>query len=321
MRCSYCNEKIPKGMFNCPNCGEEAPFTSDESINETEGKVAVQDMDENDQEAPKSIWSSVSDDEIKNSNRKNGSNLFLALLSLIIAPVGIILTLINKKKNPRASKVYGLCTLISIVGIVSIASLLYMLGFFSFQDNKSRAKKAGTSNEQTEADEWKYNVLTVNEKEITLPCSYEKFAAVTGYKLSEKQEKQEINKSTVETYILKNEEGFTVQADIMNWTNSKGTLSEGHITKICLSDSMISKKNDKNDFVQFPGGITVGSSLTENKVIELLGKPTDTFIYEEKGYDYLTLTYCGSEELTNVNCYTICMVNGKVTELAIDAQE
>ena len=163
MKCSSCGNNLKEGVAFCPNCGTAVNNIQNEFDNKN-----------------------LSSDVNNNTQVQEGSPVGWGILSFFFPIVGLILFLVFKNDKPKASKVSGICALVStVLNIIIITISFALLGgvigsFINEASSSSNYKKDYNSiyNNDDYSTEEKTNEYKLGETfefddfEITLGTDY-----------------------------------------------------------------------------------------------------------------------------------------------------
>ncbi len=163
--------------------------------------------------------------------------------------------------------------------------------------------------------DWKSYQFVANGQTLTLPCTYEELKAATGYTYKSADEKSYLEDGYYTFLIMQDADGKSfLNVDILNQTGEDALYTELPITRI-TSDFY-----NNDDKIVFPGGLTVGQSMTVEEVKALFGEPTDIndYVSEITNKKTYILKYCENEKWTTDNYYEITIKDGVISGLELD---
>ena len=164
---------------------------------------------------------------------------------------------------------------------------------------------------------WNDYAFNINGKELRLPCSYEELKAATGYEMKSSHAKSFLEgESYINVNLYDKEENLMLYVDILNETKEDLQYTNCKVISVWQTDSQVEYGAKP---ITFPGGLKVGQEMTKEKLEELFGKPQDT--YEDKEdpeWAYEKYTYCEDPDWSTRNTYEFTIVNGIITEIALD---
>ncbi len=307
MLCNKCGKEVDQNSRFCPNCGGEIS-----NVNNV---------------------GNINNNSNEQINKEGKVNVGLAILSFIIPIAGLIIFLVKKDSDKKNAKACGICALVSFVLgiIISIITVVLTFNLFSDFGNKvteninnsnSVVEKDDTKQDDNKSDSnvsisnnWSDYEFTVNGKSIKLPCTYNELKEVTGFSMKSAQESSSLSNNYYTLVNMYKNDKLALSTEILNDTGSDIKYTDGKITRVSQSKYQVSTGADK---ITFPGDIKAGDEITEEKIKQLFGEPTDIYEYSNDGYDSVTYTYNEDTTWTTTNFYEIKIVNGVIDEITLD---
>lgn len=306
MICNRCGKKVDNNSKFCPNCGQEVTASNSNNVNNS---------------------------EISNGNMNNDSkkvNVGLVIVSFLIPLVGLILFIVKKDNDKKNAKACGISALIGfILGIV--LSILLTVFTFAIVDNAKdkTVDILNDSNTVTEEDvddndssnvssDWDDYEFVVNGKTLELPCTYDELKAATGFSMKTAQEDSSLSNNYYTIVNMYKDDKLALYIEILNDTGKDAKYTDSKITRVSQTEYQVSNGADK---LTFPGGLQAGEEMTEAKLEELFGKPTDKRDYSSDGYKSVTYIYNEDSSWTTTNYLEITIVNGVIDELTLDNRD
>lgn len=324
MFCKWCNTEVEVGALYCANCGrklnDDASNLEQNVFNQSEGM-----------------------NNISQSNVEK-VNVGLVILSFIIPLIGLILFLVKKKEKPRTAKACGICALVSFILNIIVVVLFFVLVFSAsgrliydlfelsdpvydndyyedyyddiedeiegvFDDNDGNIVSGSITND------WKKYQIGINSNTITLPTSYDKLSNLTGFTFKSANLKSYIEGGHYAFVNMYKNDKLALYTEVLNDTDSDLLYTDCKITRISQTKYQVSQGAL---VLVFPGGLKVGQSITEDKIIELFGTPDDIYEYSSEGYVSKEYKYLEDDLYVTTNNYIITVVNGVIDELQLD---
>lgn len=258
-----------------------------------------------------------------NVQTEDKTNVWLAILSWFIPLVGIILFFTMKNSSKKTSKACGIVALISIL----LSSAILVFGFFSFTNMINEALDNNVSEEYddyddndnsniTESNIWESYKVTINGKEIKLPCSYNEFVTATNFKIKTDMENHTLNNNYYDIINVYKDDKL---AGIINLYNKTGTDILYKNTNVSrISQSNYNVETNKVDKIIFPGDLYAGKNITKEEVIKLLGKPIKEDVSEYNNVKTYKLKYTTKERYTTSGYYEITIIGDSINEIVLD---
>ncbi len=331
MLCNWCGKQVDSNSKFCPNCGKEILKEEKEVSSEnlkTEEKTASQTSDNKVDEAVNETKSS------DNSVVVEKANVGLAILSFFIPLAGLIIFLVKKDDEPKTAKTSGICAIVGfLLGFILsfIMTFLVINGGLRISEkvidkslnvvDKAIDKSDDVINDIEEnknvdiSSSWSNYEFSVNGKLVKLPCTYKELKEATGFSMKTAQENSSLSNNYYTLVNMYKNDKLALYTEILNDTDSDVKYTDAKITKVGQSKYQVSTGADK---LTFPGNLKAGDEITEDKIKELFGEPTDVYNYESDGYKSVTYTYNEDTTWTTTNFYEIKIVNGIIDELTLD---
>ena len=165
--------------------------------------------------------------------------------------------------------------------------------------------------------DWSKYEVSINGTIITLPCTYEKLVEVSGCTMKDSQAKSYLDAGYSVLANLYSDGNMVMNVEIYNYTEDVKGYTECLVT--CISQSEYSAKRTEK-FIEFPGGLQVGSPMTKEDLETIFGQPSETQDYVSEDGSYVTFSYTYSEDdiWTTHSNIKISVANGYISDLSID---
>lgn len=329
MFCGNCGNKLNEGAKFCPSCGSSVPSNVKNKSTETEVKQTNAHL------APVNKL---------NYDVDGGSkvNVLFVICSFIVPILGLIFFAKDKDSNPKNAKACGIAGISGFALNIVVTIVAFVIGFMSgFSDvineyddyeNKTTSKKStipytepkhedkddkgSVSVDPNSDNNWDSYKAYINGKELSIPCTYEELANITGYNMKENAKYEVIPKNK---YVMVNmlKDGKSVlYVDILNRTENDVKYVDGEVAALTQTKSHVDKYPEAA--LTFPGGLVVGASITESELNSKFGEPTKRNEYTGSDYTKVTYTYAENEKWTIYNKYEIVVIDGIIDELELD---
>ena len=304
MYCKWCGNKIDENSKFCPNCGKEVLTSNDDS------------------------QSVISDDS--NMVKGEKANVWFAVLSFFIPLAGLIVFLVKKDKEPKTAKVSGICAIVGFLLSFVLSIILFFLvinGGLKLTENLvdkslNTFDKVIDKNEDVIdhsddniTNDWDDYEFVINGKELELPCSYNELKSVTGFSAKSSDENSVLSNNYYTIVNMYKNDKLALSIEVLNDTGSDAKYMDSKVTRVSQSEYQVSTGADK---ITFPGGLVAGQEITEDKIKQLFGEPTDVNNYSSDGYESITYTYNEDTSWTTTNYFKIQVVNGVISEITLD---
>ena len=336
MICNKCNNTVQDGAKFCPICGNSLVDTNN---NQTINVVGNGGM------AQPNMPTQVSNDAnvvVSSTPNQDKANVWLAILSWFIPLAGLIIYFVKKKTSPKTAKVSGICALISFILNCIIVGLTMFLFIGTFntvnniidETNKNAQEIIDDANDNIFDDvdvddnsdisndsaisvssNWKDYKISVGNKVITLPTTYNELSTATKFVFKESSLVNSLENNYYTSVNMYNDDKLALYVEVFNNTGTLAKYVDCKITRVSQTAYQI--KNGAVAIV-FPGGIKAGDVITEDKIISLFGIPNDTNDYSSDNYNSKTYTYVSDTTWTTTNNFKITVVNGVIDEIQLD---
>lgn len=326
MNCKWCGKEVDQNSKFCPNCGREILGDNVNNINQNVSDINPEEK----------LGNLTQEDQNLNQERINNVeekvNVWLAILSYFVPIAGLIIFLVKKDKEPKTAKASGICALVSF--IINMILIVVIFLFMSFVASKSTElinntiDKADDIIEKTEekqkdkdynsneaSNTWSDYEVSVNNKTIKLPCTYEELKDATGFSMKSANEKSYLTKNYYATVNLYKNDKLALYTEIYNDTNDDIKYSDGKVSRISQTKYQVSTGAD---VITFPGSLKAGDQISVDELINKLGNPSDKSEYNDSSYNSITLTYNENLSWKTTKFYKITLVNGVIDELSLD---
>lgn len=267
----------------------------------------------------------------------------LCILGWFIPIVGFIYFLVKRKERPKCAKSVLITSLISfaINCIVILVTAFGTIGtvFNTISENdgwevngttsssvtetveNDENNKPGTNNKDNKTDEttkqspkgktsskWSDYTVSVNGKNISLPCSYADFAK-TGYVFQNAYDADQTLQSKFTAIKTVQYNSKTLVVTLLNNADSTAALEDCYITEITASEYL------SDTDIRFAGNLSIGTETSPDKIIKLFGEPDYVYNSEDETYDYHSLQYCDQEN--PLNGFEVVISDNQITELSV----
>ena len=334
MYCNKCGASVADGTKFCPSCGndltavqnnqvvEQQPITNEGVVNNVEQPVT-----------PEVTTQPVNGTTQPAQVKEDKANIGLAILSWFIPLAGLIIFIVQKNKSPKTAKVSGICALISFILNLVIVGLTFVLLIGTFG---AISNQVGTANDiinetmeevedqmnndlgdYSDSDEnvstnWKNYQVVINGKTYKLPMTYNELSSATGFAMKNDDLEMTIKTKYYALVNLYKDDKLALYTEIANNTGKMITYKEGMVTRITQSKYQAITNNAEK--IIFPGGLTVGQTITESELKALFGEPNESKTYSTRTY----YTYYEDETWTTTDNFKITVVDGIIDEIQLD---
>lgn len=327
MNCKWCGKEVDQNSKFCPNCGREILGDNVNNINQNVSSIKTEEnvntFGNLSQESQNFNQESINSVEEK-------ANVWLAILSYFVPIAGLIIFIVKKDKEPKTAKASGICALVSfIINTILIVAIFFFMSFVTSKSSEiinntidkaddiiEKAKEKQKDYDSSEASNtWSDYEVSVNNKTIKLPCTYEEIKDATGFSMKSADEKSYLSKNYYATVNMYKNDKLALYTEIYNDTNDDMKYSDGKVSRIWQTKYQVSTGAD---VITFPGSLKAGDQISVDEIISKLGDPSDKSEYNDSGYSSTTLTYNEDLSWKTTKFYKITIVNGIIDELSLD---
>lgn len=291
MYCKKCGNIVKEGELYCLNCGN---FVEENTSVKNNNNVNMSNENSNNVDNV-----NMSDENQKNiNNAKKDNKLIFIIIGVVtffvILVIFLLLIIKNNNRNINGSD-YDMTTTKKVV--------------ITTKDN------AVNNDAKNVSSNWKEYQVTINGKQIQLPCSYKELSDATGFNMKSSQEKSYLEKGYYSLVNLYKNDKLALYTEIVNDTESDIKYSDGKVSRI--SQTKYQVENTAN-YVVFPGNLKVGEKITKDEILKKYGTPTKIDNYSNSGYISDTFRYNADSTYTTINYFNIKVVNGIIDEITLD---
>ena len=225
------------------------------------------------------------------------------------------------KVKPKTTSFIAIIISIIILIVLCILGLKFVKSLIPSRENTNEiAQLINNPKDEIEIttdvpSDWKEYKVSINDNLITLPTPYENIENITKWKVKADYESTTVPKDHYTFLSLYKDEKLALNVDVSNNKEDNLKYNECDVTKITQTQYQSNLGVEK---VTFPGNLQVGMTMTKDKLISKIGKPTKIDSYANGTYISQTYKYIENKDETSKNYYSIKIVNGKIEELALD---
>lgn len=324
MICKWCNKENPNNNQFCMYCGQKLTEEVNNNYN--------------------------NQNNFQTQTFEKKANVWLAILSWFIPLAGLIIFIVKREKDPKTAKASGICALISFLLSIVMLIITFLITAYvinnsldnirdSIEDNWNNIEdnqgylddyynnnyiednQDTNDNSINETDttnitnNWKEYKVTVNEKTLTLPTTFNELNNVVTFSLKSADTKSYLEKGYYTLVNMYKNDKLALYIEVLNDSEEDKLYTDCKITRITQTKYQVSQGAD---VFTFPGNLKVGDKITKTKITELLGTPSDIKEYSSEGYEKITYKYFENSTWTTTNNYEITVVNGIIDELQLD---
>lgn len=272
--------------------------------------------------------------------QEDKKSIGLNILGFMVPLVGIILWAVNKKDKPIQSKSIihsAIGGMVTALALSIVAVLVTVLGTFaiiggvansapqgkdsihyeeSLTDSSADDETGGSANESTNDSankgtgkiDWTSFEMSIGGRSVILPCSYEEFTNITGFKMDGNQPVETLGKGEYTTVSCKDEQGNTIYVKVFNDTEkAEKEKSTSDMTLRVVGIDVDADYCSKE--VSTCLGISMGDTWSVSTFIEKCGQP----FYEYDGSNgYASRQWDDKNDV--YNDFEIATFDGKVVE-------
>ncbi len=317
MFCGNCGNKLNEGAKFCPSCGASVQASSAGVSAPVNNNISSNTQ--------------VVDDKV---------NVLFVISSFLVPILGLIFFARDKDKNPKNAKACGIAGISGFIFNIIIMVVSFVIGFMSgFKDididdvnrkssttrptySTSTKRVQESTSEQEEpntqdvSSDWKKYTLSVNNKTVTLPISYEEFSNITGLTMKDDLVNETLPKNRYGVANMYKNNKLALYTDVINSTESDILYKDGLVANISQTRYQVETNNA--DKLIFPGNLSVGQSITEEELKTMFGEPTKRNEYKGERYTRVIYSYAEDEKWTTYNKFEIELTDGIIDQLRLD---
>ena len=298
--CDKCHKNINEDSNYCPFCG------------------SVLNVD-------------VSSSAVESKVDRDKINIWFVILSWFVPLVGVLVFFIKKETAPRTAKASGLCALISF--ILNLLVIFFMFFVFlnfttvvyqndNIKENELDTEEIILDDDYLENDnlydiDWRKFQVSVNGNDFSLPVDYFEFSGVTGFSLRNSDLSKVSEKGYYQSLNMYQDDKLALYVGVYSDDLSPSNVGSIKVTSINQTKFQI---NQGVSPVIFPGGLKVGSVITEARLISLFGVPSKIDEYNFDDYSSKTYSYYLDLADTSTNYFRVSVDDGKIINIVLKCE-
>ena len=288
------NEQITEEITESIDNNEESPeevekeIVEEESVEkETEEEVSVEEDNTNDESQKSTEKELQSEEDDKEVESKSSKVIFIIVITVII---------------------------LLLLGLIGV--LVYFNTTNEIKDDitpKKETKEVVEVNSKNEmSNEWKEYVISIYNKTIKLPTTYERVEALSGFKLdSNLNSYMKANSNDIVNLFV--EDKLALYVYVKNDNDKEIEYIDSKVIGIWQSKYQV-ETNHAEKFV-FPGNLVVGQDMNKDTLVSLFGEPSNVRNTNLENYNSEDYYYYEDEKSVTEKFYRITVVNGKISDL------
>ena len=225
----------------------------------------------------------------------------------------------DKEVESKSSRVIFIIVITVIVllllGLVGV--LVYFNTHNEIKDDtapKKETKEVVEVNSKNEmSNEWKEYVISVYNKTIKLPTTYERVEALSGFKLDSTTSKNYMKANSNDIVNLFVEDKLALYVYVKNDNDKEIEYTNSKVVGIWQSKYQV-ETNHAEKFI-FPGNLVVGQEMNKDTLVSLFGEPSNVKNTNLENYISEDYYYYEDEKCVTEKFYRITVVNGKISDI------
>lgn len=182
------------------------------------------------------------------------------------------------------------------------------------EEDETKLQRPAASN-----NDWTSYTFEYLGEVYELPCDLDTFLNNTGLTLEDDEWTPEyIYAESCQSLTLEDENGYgCINVMLANYTNEDLPPDQCIIAGIT---EFYDIWGDNGDPITFPMGFQIGTEITYEELVEVLGKPDDVYEYTSDSGDYWsnTYTWCENPDRTYEKSFEIEITNGIIDRISLD---
>lgn len=224
----------------------------------------------------------------------------------------------EKESESKGSKVIYIIVITVIV--LLILGLIGVLVYFNTSNEikddtvtEKKPKEVVDTNKYEVSNNWKEYVVSVFNKTIKLPTTYERVEALSGFKLDSTNSKNYMRANSNDIVNLYVDDKLALYVYVKNDTDKEIEYTESKVIGIWQSKYEVETNHVEK--IVFPGNIVVGQDMNRDTLVSLFGEPNDVRNTNLENYVTEDYYYYEDEKSITEKYYRITIVNGKISDI------
>lgn len=224
----------------------------------------------------------------------------------------------DKEVESKSSKVIFIIVITVIVllllGLVGV--LVYFNTHNEIKDDtapKKETKEVVEVNNKNEvSNKWKEYVISVYNKTLKLPTTYERVEALSGFKLDPNlNSHMKANSNDIINMFV--EDKLALYVYVKNDNDKEIEYINSKVIGIWQSKYQVETNHAEK--VIFPGNLVVGQDMNKDTLVSLFGEPSNVRNTNLENYISEDYYYYEDEKSVTEKFYRITVVNGRISDL------
>ena len=224
----------------------------------------------------------------------------------------------EKESESKGSKVIYIIVITVIV--LLILGLIGVLVYFNTSNEikddtvtEKKPKEVVDTNKYEVSNNWKEYVVSVFNKTIKLPTTYERVEALSGFKLDSTNSKNYIRANSNDIVNLYVDDKLALYVYVKNDKDEEIEYTNSKVIGIWQSKYEVETNHVEK--IVFPGNIVVGQDMNRDTLVSLFGEPSDVRNTNLENYVTEDYYYYEDEKSITEKYYRITVVNGKISDI------
>lgn len=223
----------------------------------------------------------------------------------------------TKEVESKSSKII-FRIVISII-ILLILGLIGVLIYFNTNNEikddvapkEKKKETVETNNKYEVSNNWKEYVISVYNRTLNLPTTYERVEALSGFKIGDTTNFLKPNSTDIINLYI--EDKLALYVYVRNDNDKEIEYTEGKVVGIWQSKYEVETNNAEP--IIFPGNLKVGQEMNRDTLVSLFGEPSDVRNSNLENYNMEDYYYYEDENDITEKFYRISVVNGKISDI------
>ena len=224
----------------------------------------------------------------------------------------------EKESESKGSKVIYIIVITVIV--LLILGLIGVLVYFNTSNEikddtvtEKKPKEVVDTNKYEVSNNWKEYVVSVFNKTIKLPTTYERVEALSGFKLDSTNSKNYMRTNSNDIVNLYVDDKLALYVYVKNDKDEEIEYTNSKVIGIWQSKYEVETNHVEK--IVFPGNIVVGQDMNRDTLVSLFGEPSDVRNTNLENYVTEDYYYYEDEKSITEKYYRITVVNGKISDI------
>lgn len=202
--------------------------------------------------------------------------------------------------------------------------MLFLIGVLVYFNKSNKIKDDNIPEKETKevvdvnssvelSNNWKEYVISVYNKTIKLPTTYERVEALSGFKYASTDSKNYMKANSNDIINLYVEDKLALYAYVKNDNDNEIEYTDSKVVGIWQSRYEV--ETNYAERIVFPGNLIVGQEINRDTLVSLFGEPSNVRSTNLDNYITDDYYYYEDEKDVTEKFYKITVVNGKITDI------